>query len=271
MNQANAYFERGLALGTYADLEYGYQAYSMYTDHQAVQLSGEERINAYEYALRTLSANFERYPYDARTATYLGHVLDTAPPEIAVDEAFDKQVLERAIALSPLRAQAWYMTANISLRKADALPAGDKNREALYREAISILETYAQKEPSLPVPRYILATLYYKLGDFSIAKKWADEAFPLYTESDTAAARPAVKYYIATEDWRHAVPFLADLAEDNPSDYDTLYDLAKVTYLAGDPATASRIVAEIRRSNPAILETDQNFLAAITAYEQSKK
>ena len=38
VNRANAYFERGLALGTYADLEYGYQAYNMYTERQAVQL-----------------------------------------------------------------------------------------------------------------------------------------------------------------------------------------------------------------------------------------
>ena len=58
VNRANAYFERGLALNTYADLEYGYQAYDMYTERQAVQLAGEDRIAAYEYALALLTANF---------------------------------------------------------------------------------------------------------------------------------------------------------------------------------------------------------------------
>lgn len=268
---ANAYFERGLALGTYADLEYGYQAYNMYTDHQAIQLSGKERVAAYEYALSVLSANVKKYPYDARTATYLGHVMDTAPPEVAVDDVFDEQVLSRAIELSPLRAQAWYMMANISLRKADSPSSDDMQKEKYYRQAIIILEAYTQKEPALPVPRYILATLYYALGDKATAKKWADEALPLYKIADVAAAKPAVKYYIAISDWQNAVRFLADLVEDDPSDYDVLYDLAKVTYLAGDPSASLRIVEKLREDNPEILATDRNFLNAITAYEKSQK
>ncbi|MEK7086623.1 MAG: O-antigen ligase family protein [Patescibacteria group bacterium] len=271
VNRANAYFERGLALDTYADLEYGYQAYSMYTDHQAIQLSGKNRVAAYDYAFSLLSANFKKYSYDARTATYLGHVLDTAPPEVSVDDMFEANVLARAIELSPLRAQAWYMLANIALRKADALPAGDARKEKWYREAIGLLEAYAVKEPALPVPRYTLVTLYYNLGDTAAAKKWADEAYPLYTTPDAAAATPAVKYYLAIGDWQRAVKFLTDLVADDPANYDTLYDLAKVNYLAGDPATALRIVERLRKENPEILPTDPNFLSAITAYEQSKK
>ena len=270
VNRANAYFERGLALGTHADLEYGYQAYDMYTERQAKTLTGQNRIAAYEYALSVLTANFKKYPYDARTATYLGHVIDTAPPEVTVDDTFDSEVLKQAIELSPLRAQAWYMTANVSLRKADVLPVGSKERESHYREAVKVLETYSEKEPSLPVPKYILATLYYALGDKATAKKWADDALPLYTTSDVAAARPAVKYYIAIKDWRNAVRFLADLVENNPADHDVLYDLAKVTYLAGDPAASLRIAEKLRMENPEILGTDQNFLNAITAYESQK-
>ena len=267
VNRANAYFERGLALHTYADLEYGYQAYEMYTGHQATALTGKDRVTAYDYALSVLTANFKKYPYDARTATYLGHVIDTAPPEATIDEAFDEQVLSRALDLSPLRAQAWYMKANMSLRKAATLPPNDARNITYFKEAVAILEEYAQKETALSVPRYILATLYYKLGDAATAKKWADEALPLYTVPDTAAAGPAVKYYIAVRDWWNAARFLEDLVEKNPSDYDVLYDLAKVTYLAGDPAAAERIVEKLRAENPTILETDQNFLTAITAYE----
>lgn len=271
VERANAYFERGLALSTYADLEYGYQAYSMYTDRQASQLSGENRIAAYVYALSILSDNFEKYPYDARTATYLGHVLDTAPPEVTVDDSFNEQVLARAIELSPLRAQGWYLKANIYLRKSDRLAVGDVQKGRYYQEAIAVLEEYVKKEPALPTPRYILANLYYKLGEEVTAKKWADEAFPLYRYADPAAAAPAVKYYLATGDWGKAARFLADLVDEHPTDYDILYDLAKVVYLAGDPATAERIVAKLREENPAILETDPNFLAAMKAYAESKK
>jgi len=271
VNKANAYFGQGRALHTYADLEYGYQAYEMYTGHQATGLNGKDRVAAYEYALSVLTANFKKYPYDARTATYLGHVLDTTPPGVTVDDAFNTQVLSSAIALSPLRAQAWYMLANISLRKADVFPERDVNKVRYFHEAIAILEGYAKMEPSLPAPRYILATLYYKLGDTVTAKKWADEALPLYTGPDSAAAAPAVKYYLAIGDWQHSARFLNDLAAENPTNYETLYDLAKVTYLAGDPATALRIVVKLRASDPSIIATDPNFLAAITAYEQSTK
>lgn len=197
--------------------------------------------------------------------------MDTAPPEVIVDDVFDGEVLARAIELSPLRAQAWYMTVNISLRKANTLPENSKEREGHYREAIRVLEEYALKEKSLPVPRYILATIYYKLGETDTAKKWADEALPLYKVPDAAAARPATKYYLAINDWRNAVRFLSDMVEIRPLDYDILYDLAKVTYLAGDPAASLRVVEKLRKENPAILETDQNFLNAITAYEQSRK
>ncbi len=271
VEKANTYFKQGLALNTYADLEYGYQAYDMYTDHQVVRLKGEDLVTAYEYALSVLVANFEKYPYDARTATYLGHVMDTAPAGVAIDESLDRQALDRAIALSPLRAQAWYMTANIALRKADALPQNDPRRREYFQEALGVLEHYASLEPTLPVPGYTLATLYYKIGDNVNAKKWADKAYPLYTTPDTAAAAPAVKYYLAIGDWSHAARFLADLVAESPSDFDVLYDLAKVTYLAGDPAAASRIVAQLRTSAPGLVETDQNFLAAINAYEQSRK
>ena len=163
------------------------------------------------------------------------------------------------------------MTANVPLRKAAALPEDDTRKTGYFKEAITILESYVQKEPSLPVPRYILATIYYKLGDAIIAKKWADEALPLYTVPDTAAAGPAVKYYLAIHDWQHAAFFLADLVAKDSPDYDVLYDLAKVTYLAGDPAAALRIVEKLRMEDPEIIGTDQNFLTAITAYEQSTK
>lgn len=271
VRRANAYFERGLALNTFADLEYGYQAYDMYTAHQAPTLVGEDRIAAYHYALAVLSANFKKYPYDARTATYLGHVIDTAPPEITVDDTFEQSILSRAIDLSPLRSQAWYMMANISLRKADAQPIDSVGRKGGYQVAIRVLETYVKRETSLAAPRYILATLYYALGDAASAKKRADEALSLYLLPDVTAAKPAVKYYLAIKDWQHAARFLADMAEKNPSNHNILYDLAKVSYLAGDFAAAENIVVKLRAIDPAILGTDQNFLTAITAYEQSKK
>mgnify|MGYP001572089485 CR=1 FL=1 len=259
--RAIAAFQKGLSLGTYADVEYGYQAYSMYTDHQQTLLGGEARVAAYRYALGTLTANFERYPYDARTATYLAHVLDSAPDGEPVDEAFLRSVLARAIELSPKRAQANYILANIPLKKGDlAKQAAERNQ--YYREAIGILEEYAARVPNFAEPRFIIASLYVVIGDRVSGKRWADEGLPLY-KGGTDVARKALRYYIAVEDWPNVRRFLTDIVKDNPTDYPILYDLAKAELLTGNRERALQIVRELRLKAPGLVETDPVFLKSL--------
>ncbi len=254
-------FRKGLSLGTYADVEYGYQAYTMYTDNQQHLLQGEARVAAYRYALGTLTANFERYPYDARTATYLAHVLDSAPDGEPVDEAFLRSVLVRAIELSPKRAQANYILANIPLKKGDASkqPA-ERNR--YYKEAIGILEAYAARVPQFAEPRFIIASLYVVIGDRASGKRWADEGLPLY-RGGTDVARKALRYYIAVEDWPNVRRLLSDIVKDNPTDYPSLYDLAKAELLTGNRERALQIVRELRLKAPGLVETDPVFLKSL--------
>ena len=254
-------FQKGLSLGTYADVEYGYQAYSMYTDNQQNLLAGEARVAAYRYALATLSKNYERYPYDARTATYLTHVLDSAPDGEPVDEAFLRMILARAIELSPKRAQANYILANIPLKKGDLTrDAAERNR--YYREAIGILEEYAARVPDFAEPRFIIASLYVVIGDRAAGKRWADEGLPLY-KGGTDVARKALRYYIAVEDWPNVRRFLTDIVKDNPTDYPTLYDLAKAELLTGNRERALQIVRELRLKAPGLVETDPVFLKSL--------
>ncbi|MDO8576376.1 MAG: O-antigen ligase family protein [bacterium] len=261
--RAIAAFQKGLSFGTYADVEYGYQAYSMYTDQQQTMLVGQQRVDAYRYALETLTANFERYPYDARTATYLAHVLDSAPDGEPVDEAYLRSVLARAIELSPKRAQANYILANVPLKKGD-LTTKVSERNQYYREAIGILEGYAARVPQFAEPRFITASLYVVVGDKASAKRWADEALPLY-KGGTDVARKALRYYIAVEDWPNVRRFLTDIVTDNPTDYPILYDLAKAELLTGNRDRALQIVQELRLKAPGLVETDPVFLKSLGA------
>lgn len=253
--------EHGLSLNTYADLEYGYQAYSMYTDRQQNMLEGSERVVAYRYALDILTKNYERYAYDARTATYLAHVLDSAPPEEPADEEVLRSVLAKAIELSPKRAQAQYMLANISLKKGDK--AGQvSERSRYYREGIEILAKYAAQVPNLAEPRYIIANLHLVINDRVSAKKWADEGSALYLGGEETARR-AIRYYIAVEDWPHALSFMEGIVNGNPGDYETLYDSAKLHFLTGNRARALEIVEQLRRDAPGLVETDPAFLKSL--------
>lgn len=253
----------GLSLGTYADLEYGYQAYAMYTDRQVNLLKGENRIVAYAYVRDLLAANYARYPYDARTATYYAHILDMVPPEIEIDERLLADVVGHAQELSPGRMQPWYILANISLRKGDAFPPGPE-RNTLYREGIAVLETYAQTVPEYSEPRFVIATLFQSMGDAASAARWAEEALPLY-QRDLAVARRAARYYVTVEDWPNAVRFLRDVVDLAPEDFDAQYDLAKTTFLAGNVDEARSIVERLRAEAPGLVETDPNFVAAINA------
>ena len=57
----------------------------MYTSNQIPRLTGQSRVDAYQTALSILTKNFARYPYDARTALYLAHILSLAPDEVTAD------------------------------------------------------------------------------------------------------------------------------------------------------------------------------------------
>ena len=263
VDRAIAQMPNGLSPGTYADLEYGYQAYSMYTDQQQNMLEGQERISAYRYALETLTKNYERYPYDARTAVYLAHVLDSAPPEEAVDEEFLRAVLARAVELSPKRAQGTYILANISLKKGDRAQ-GVEERTRYYREAIGILEEYATEVSDLAETNYIIANLYLVLGERASAKKWADGGLALYKErGGKGAASRAIKYYIAVEDWQNALLFMKDIVEEQGRNFEEIYDLAKLSFLTGDRDKALEIVERLRRDAPGLVETAPAFMQAI--------
>lgn len=261
---------RGLSAGTYADLEYGYQVYSMYTEQQQTLLQGAERVRAYEYAVEMLSRNFYRFQYDARTATYLALVIDRAPPEVQVDENFLRLVANRAIELSPKRAQAYYILANIPIKKGDQQLPGSDEQKKFYREAIDLLTTYSTKAPEFAEPAFFISNLAILVGEAPLAQQWANEGKRRYEQaryySISDAARRAVRYYIAVKDWPNALRFLKELVSEDSKDYPQVYDLAKLYFLAGDRLHAEAIVGSLRESGQySLLESDAAFMRAITS------
>ncbi len=268
VSRANDYFNKGLALGTYGRLEYGYQLHTMYTEEQSSRLTGADRAAGYEMAKKVLMENYALYPYDARTAVYLAHVLDVAPPEMPTDPDLVRTVVTRALALSPKRAQTWYVLANLSIGSAKDLPTGPK-KTAQYQEAIKILEGYISIVPSLSEPHYVLADLYWAIGDTAQAKTEAALGNANYT-GDMPTAERAALFYERVQDWEHALIYLQRIVDQDKNKIAFYYDLAKVKYMTGDYSGALRIVNDLRAREPEILQTDNNFLTAITTYESKK-
>ena len=254
---------KGYALGTYADIEYGYQLYEWYTERQAIRLTGEARILAYRTARDILSENFKKYPYDARTAVYYAHVLDLTPKGEGANEEIAREVLVRAIELSPKRIQPRYLLANIEIKKGDAQPVGSSAKKQHYETAIQGLAEYSALVPDFAEPDYIIATLYLTLKKFDKAKEWADKGFAVY-RSDYNTAKRAAKYYVTVKDWENARRFLAEVVNSNSTDYPVMYDLAKAEFLAGNAVRAKEIVAILKDKAPGLVETDPSFEMAVS-------
>lgn len=221
------YFSHGTALGTYGDIEYGYAAYDMYANHQEPALAGQARIDAYQAALSVLTANFNRYDYDARTALYLAHVLSLAPPEAPADLSLLSLALERTIRLSPRRSQSWYILANLSISEANTHPAGSAPRAGGYAAARDLLNRYITLVPALSAPHFVLAQLLYASGDPSAAAAEAEKGKANYTE-DLETARRAAVYYENVMNLANAAFFLAEVVRIDPSNTAAANDLAKI-------------------------------------------
>ena len=221
------YLSRGIALDTYADIEYGYEAYNMYAINQVPVLTGQARIDAYQSALSILIANFRSYAYDARTALYLAHVLSLAPSSVTIDQNLLSSALERAIRLSPRRSQPWYILMNLSISQANTHPAGSQERAAGYVAAQDLLTRYIALVPTLSQPHFVLAQLLFASGKIAEANAEAAKG-KLYYQEDLETARRAVSYYETVMDLPSAAFFLDQVVQIDPTDATAKSDLAKI-------------------------------------------
>ena len=225
--RAHAAAAEGLALHTYADLEFGYNAYFMYTEEQVNRLSGEELRLAYDNAVMLLTNSFNRYPYDARTAVYLAQVLSLAPSGAVPDQGLLSSALERSIRLSPKRSQPWYILANLSIGAANVYPAGSKERTAGYAAARDLLTRYIKLVPKLSKPYFVLAQLDFATGNATDAAAEAALGKQYYAE-DLDTARRAAVYYENAFDLSGAAFFLAEIVRLDPMNTAAAEDLANI-------------------------------------------
>jgi O-antigen ligase len=217
----------GIALGTYGDIEYGYVVYDMYTDTQMASLSGQALDEAYQTSLSILTSNFNRYPYDARTALYLAHVLSLAPPGISVDQSLLSSTLERVIRLSTKRYQAWYILVNLSIGEANTHAPSSPERIAGYTAARDLMSRYVSLVPTLAEPHFVLAQLLYASSDTTGAAIEAAKGRAVYKE-DLKTAISAVTYYENALDLTNAAFFLKEIIHLDPTNTAAASDLEKI-------------------------------------------
>ncbi|MBL1434071.1 O-antigen ligase family protein [Candidatus Wolfebacteria bacterium] len=253
-------FEKGLAGNSFVDLEFGYQAYSMYTARQQNLLSGEEKIIAYSIAKNILGKNAEKYPYDARTLVYLGHVIEARPSGVAYSQEENEKILFDSLILSPSRAQAYYMLANIYIGQGNDVSGQEK--EAWYTKATDIVEKYRVLAPRIAEPYFVLAELYRVTGNPQKAEEFFAAGIERYDE-DPADARRIAGHLLSQNKITEARPYLETVLIERPEDYVAIFDLAKVRFLDGDIDGAVELVELIQLEQREILNTDTLFLQSL--------
>jgi len=254
-------FEKGLATNSFVDLEFGYQAYSMYTDRQQHLLSGEEKVAAYNIAKEVLENNSTKYPYDTRTLVYLAHVIEARPGSVPYNQEKNEQVLFDALALSPDRSQPYYILANIYIAKGNTLIGAE--RDAWHAKAIAIVEEYRVRAPNISDPYLVLAELYRVTGNAEKAEEVFTIGLSLYKNEDPADARRIAGMLLAQNKISEARPYLEIVYRERPTDYVAIFDLAKIRFLDGDIDGAVELVELIQSEKPEILGTDTLFIQSL--------
>jgi len=253
-------FKDGLNTNSFVDLEFGYQAYSMYTDRQQHLLEGEEKVLAYNTAKDVLSQNAQKYPYDARTLVYLGHVIEARPDGVEYNQEENEKILFDSLALSPGRAQAYYMLANIYITKGNSLVGAE--RDIWFTKATDIVEEYRLRVPKIAEAYLVLAELYRVTGKTDKAEEVFTEGLERYT-GDPDDARRIAGRLLAQNKIEEAWPYLETVYENNSKDYVAIFDLAKVRFLQGDIDGAVELVELVQLKKPEILSTDPLFLQSL--------
>ena len=257
-----ASLERGLSYGTFADMEYAYQAYDMYFNKKGYgKLHPEELLAGYEFSKRTLEDTIERYPWNVRLYIYWAHIVEGRPAGGSYDEAKLEEFLRKAIELSPKRSQAHYMLANIYLNKEASSTDQVEKKESLTK-AISTLASYAEMMPGFSEPRIILANILLAEGMRTEADRYFKEGMESYIPSYEVARR-IVGYYLAVKDYQSVEEHLEYVVQNDLENYDLWFDLAHVYYLNGKNDKALQAVQIIQQKSPKTLEKDPAFAATI--------
>lgn len=264
-----ASFEKGLSYHTFADMEYGYQTYSTYTNKLAYRnkMNDAEMIASYEAATVLFKELIEKYPWNVRLYTYWGHIVEGRPAGGSYDEREFEALMKKAVALSPKRSTAYYIWANIYLAKLkDARTNAEK--QELYQKGLEILKLYASQVPDSADAQFVVADVSQKAGLLSEAEEYFGRGDSVYTTS-LIAARRAAGYLLRINDYARAERYLKDITTEDPGNPDAWLDLAKVFYLNGKVNEAVESLNMVNAINPEILKKEPSLVNEIVGSYRS--
>lgn len=253
--------ERGLSYGTFGDLGYGYQVYSMYKNKlEYGKIPPRELKESYEFSEAFLGSLIEKYPWDTRLYVYWGHIVEGRPKGTPYNEELFVVRMKKVIELSPMRPQGHYLLANVSLNKiAESTP---KERKELNRKALEGLKAYADIVPRLPEVQFIVANISIKAGRSKEAEEYFKRGDAVYVQ-DYSSAKRALTYLLLINDYARAEKYFKEVSNLNPSNLDAMVDLAKVYHMNGKMDEAVETLNRVNEIDPKFLDKEPGLVNKI--------
>ena len=261
--------KRGYNIGTYADVEYGYLAHTLFAEKQIKEFKGNDLLVAYNTTLSILTENFYKYPDNTKNALNLAHLIDITPVGIERDLELLTKAIDRVIFLSPKRLEGWFLKANIPIRKSQEV-SDNLEKKKILLEAIDVLKRYIETVPTEVKTHFVIAGIYFSIGENDLAKEWAEKV-ELFYNGELDIAKEAVTYYISHQNWIKALPFMEVLVTSESKDVVAKYELAKLYYLTGNTEKSLEIYNQLLILNPDLVNSDPAFVKAIESIKGGNK
>jgi O-antigen ligase len=257
---------KGYDLGTYADIEYGYNSYTWYVDNIIPDATEDQLESIYPAVYRILETNYEKYPDDNRTSIYFTHLLLEKPDGLPETEHLFMDVLNHTYELSPKRTETWFLEIQYLVKQADLVSAQEK--ELIYKEIIDVLSRYSEAVPLDAKPHFVSADVYREMGDVENTRISIEIGEDKYDGGDVEINSIATQYFISQENWPKAVSYIENTVEvlDNMIDPELAYDLAKLYFLSDDYEKSVAVYNALYLSNKDLVLSDSAFVESIQPF-----
>lgn len=257
-----ASLNQGLSYNTFADMEYGYQAYTMFVNQiEYGKLSDEEILTSYNYAAPLLKKLIDTYPWNVRLQIYLGHLIDNLPPAAQAEGDYLISAMDRAMTLSPKRSQPYYLKANVYIRRGQInLSQAERIKE--YNLAIATLEAYIKEVPKLAEPYFILANVLLSANQPQKAEEAFQAGLKNYIPFEVQAKR-VTGYLMRQQRYQEAEKYLIDLVGSAPKTTVYQVDLVKLYWINGKKMEAKALLEDIQKKDPAALNDERELVQTV--------
>lgn len=217
--------------------------------------SFEDKQRFYSLTKDSLEASVQNYPEEVRNRLFLGQLLINYGAKDDLLKA--REILEKAVELSPNRPEGVYLLYNAHLQKGE------------IEKGVEVLEGLAERLPWFTEVKLMLAGALLKQNPEK-ADKYFKQAIEGNVSLSKANLKKIISYLIDKEEHEATIPYYVKLIEQEPERYDYRIDLSKMYFIAKAIDKAIDEINIINENNPEALKGHEEYLNMLIAEDEKR-